>query len=1088
MSFITQLALRRRPVTILVMLLLFALGVYSYINLQRELFPEISFPNIAVNAFYANSDPETLMRDVTEPIEDAISGIDGLRETRSNSTESRLNLLATFNFGSDMKEAEREIESAINGANLPDDVVVFVTRLSTDVFPVIQFTVSGDEDIPSLQRLVADVINPRLSRIEGVGTIWTLGEVEEQVIVSVDSDKLKDLRLSSVQVADAITQNNISLPAGSINTRGAGYPVRTASKFGSIENIRELTVGFEQTDTGFPAVERALLSLLQASAGLEQTEAGFPQVPQGPQTGKRAIKVSDVAEVELTTADPQRISRANGKPGFTLAILKDPEANTAQVTEAVSAAMDEMMAEGVIPPNVEVLELANDGPRVRESLESLLREGTLGFLFAIAVVFIFLLNIRPSLLRGIALSLRPTAIIAISIPLSVLTGILLMSTFTDISLNFMSLAGLAIAVGRVVDDSIVVLENIYRHINLGESRFEAAINGTREVGAAIISSTLTTVVIFIPLAFIQGVVGEFFSPFAISVSLALLASTAVAITIVPVLCASLLKRGDVSGDVTDAGGQVDRDMLIQRIYTPMLRWSLRYKFITVAIAIIVTVSSLGLIAVIPITFFPASTPEYLTINIELPVGTSVERTYMEALAVEEAIKPYVERGWVTLYQTTIGGRAEEFDSGAAGGFHLAGAFVRLSEDVPDDIEDIVRRSLPDRGEDVSITVSGIVAGPAQGDLEVNITGPNFNEISDVSRRLEERLANVEGIVNVGSTVSEGKDEVVIKVNPSRAGEYSLTTTAVGLQVNQFIVGRTLTDVDIAGKTVDIVIRGDRDDVDDIEKLKNLQIESPVGPVKLGVIADIGIEKSPLSIFRFDSERSALITGDIIAENTRAVGVLVQQEIDSLENVPPGVKIVSGGIFEQINEGFQDVFVAMAVGVVLVYLVMVASLGALRTPFIIVLSLPLAVVGALLALLITGRTLSLSALMGFLLLVGIVVTNAIVFLTFVEQLRERGYDVYDAIIEGGRVRLRPILMTAFTTTFALFPLALSQTDSGIIGAELATVVIGGLVSSTFLTLIVVPAVYWIFNVSIPSGYARISNMFRRTPSAGAAAAD
>ena len=1065
MSFITRLALRRRPVTVLIMLMLFALGVYSYINLQRELFPEIAFPNIAVNAFYANSDPETLMRDVTEPIEDSISGIDGLQEIRSNSTESRLNLLATFNFGTDMKEAEREIESAVNAANIPDDVVVLVTRLSTDVFPVIQFTVSGDEDIPSLQRLVADVINPRLSRIEGVGTIWTLGEVEEQVVVSVDSDKLKDLRLSSVQVADAITQNNVSLPAGSVNTRGAGYPIRTASKFGSIENIRQLTVGFEQTDTG------------------------IQQAPQlGPQTGKRAIKVADVADVELTTADPQRISRANGKPGFTLAILKDPEANTAEVTEAVSAAMDEMMAEGVIPPNVEVLELANDGPRVRESLESLLREGTIGFLFAVATVFIFLLNIRPSLLRGIALSLRPTAIIAVSIPLSLLTGVLLLSVTTDISLNFMSLAGLAIAVGRVVDDSIVVLENVYRHINLGESRFEAAINGTREVGAAIISSTLTTVVIFIPLAFIQGVVGEFFSPFAISVSLALLASTAVAITIVPVLCASLLKRGDVSGDAADTGTQVDRDMLIQRIYTPMLRWSLRYKFLTVAIAIIVTVSSLGLITVIPITFFPETTPEYLTVNIELPVGSSVERTYQEALAVEDALVPYVERGWITLYQTTIGGRAEEFDSGAAGGFHLAGAFVRLADDVPEDIEDIVRKALPDRGEDVSITVSGIAAGPAQGDMEVNITGPNFNEIADVSRRLEERLANIEGIVNVGSTVSDGKDEVVIRVNPAKAGEYSLTTTAVGLQVNQFIVGRELSEMDIAGKTVDIVIRGDRDDVDDIEKLKNLLIESPAGPVKLGVIADIGIEKSPLSIFRFDSERSALITGNIIAEDTRAVGVLVQQEIDNLENLPPGVKIVSGGIFEQINEGFQDVFVAMAIGVVLVYLVMVASLGALRTPFIIVLSLPLAVVGALLALLITGRTLSLSALMGFLLLVGIVVTNAIVLLTFVEQLRERGYDVYDALIEGGRVRLRPILMTAFTTTFALLPLAASETDSGIIGAELATVVIGGLVSSTFLTLIVVPSVYWIFNVSIPSFYAYIGNLLRRSPSAGSAAAD
>ena len=1054
MSFITRLALRRRPVTVLIMIMLFGLGVYSYINLQRELFPDISFPNVAVNVFSANSDPETMMRDVSEPIEEAIAGLGGLREVSSVSTESRVNLLATFDFGTDMDDAEREVESAVNGTNLPDDVVVIVSRLTPDAFPVIQFTVSGDEDIPSLQRLVNDVINPRLRRVDGVGAMYTLGEVEEQVIVSVDADKLKDLRLSSVQVADAITQNNISLPAGSINTRGTGYPVRTANEFGSLEDIRQLTVGFEQTEAGFP---------------------------QAPQTGKRPIKVSDVADVELTTADPQRISRANGKPGLILAIVKDPDSNTADVTDAVSIEMDALIEEGVIPPHVEVLELSNDGPQVRESLDSLLREGTIGFLFAVAVVFIFLLNIRPSLMRGIALSLRPTAIIAISIPLSILTGVLLLSLTTDISLNFMSLAGLAIAVGRVVDDSIVVLENIYRHIHLGESRYEAAISGTQEVGAAIISSTLTTVVIFVPLAFIPGIVGEFFSPFAISVSLALLASTVVAITIVPVLAASLLRRGDFDDDQVSGTGPADRQSMIQRIYSPMLLWAIRYKFLTVAIAIIVTVASLGLITIIPITFFPATTPEYLTINIELPVGTSVERTYEEALAMEESLIPFVERGYMTLYQTTVGSRAEQFESGAAGGFHLAGAFVRLSEDVPENIEDIVREALPDRGEDVTLTVSGISGGPAQGGLDVRVIGPDFNEITDVSRRLEERFNQLDGIVNLSSTVSEGKDEVVISVDPTKAGEYSLTTAAVGLQVNQFIVGRQISEIDITGKTVDIVIRGDRADVEDIDKLKELRIESPAGPVKLGLIANIGIRKAPLSIFRFEGERSARITGEIVAEDARAVGVEVDRIIATLEDVPPGISIDSGGFFEQINEGFQDVFVAMAIGVVLVYLVMVGSLGALRTPFIIVLSLPLAIVGALLALLITDRTLSLSAMMGFLLLVGIVVTNAIVLLTFVEQLRERGYDVFDALVEGGRVRLRPILMTAFTTTFALLPLAASETDSGIIGAELATVVIGGLVSSTFLTLIVVPAMYWIFNVSLPSFYAYIGRLISRNPS-------
>ena len=322
MSFITRLALRRRPVTVLIMIMLFGLGVYSYINLQRELFPDISFPNVAVNVFSANSDPETMMRDVSEPIEEAIAGLGGLREVSSVSTESRVNLLATFDFGTDMDDAEREVESAVNGTDLPDDVVVIVSRLTPDAFPVIQFTVSGDEDIPSLQRLVNDVINPSPQTRR-----WRRSDLHVRRNRRA-GHRLCGCRqaqgpasLSSVQVSNAITQNNISLPAGSITTRGTGYPVRTANEFGSLEDIRQLTVGFEQTDTAFP---------------------------QGPQTGKRSIKVSDVADVELTTADPQRISRANGKPGLILAIVKDPDSNTADVTDAVSIAMDAIIDEGAL--------------------------------------------------------------------------------------------------------------------------------------------------------------------------------------------------------------------------------------------------------------------------------------------------------------------------------------------------------------------------------------------------------------------------------------------------------------------------------------------------------------------------------------------------------------------------------------------------------------------------------------------------------------------------------------------------------------------------------------------------------------------
>ncbi|MXY46349.1 MAG: efflux RND transporter permease subunit [Chloroflexi bacterium] len=1052
MSFITRLALSRQSVTILSIILVFAAGIYTYTNMQRELFPAIEFPNIFIVSVLPNSDPETVMREITVPIEDAITGMTGLNEIQSTSTDTQSVTIATFDFDVDMDEAKRDLESAINGITLPDDAFTTVNRINSDVFPVMQFTMSGDADIVTLQRIADDIIVPRLSQVDGVADVSVLGRSYEQIDVYVDAEKVEDFGISLGAISDAISNNNTNLPAGNIDTRGTTYTVRSDGRFGSLQDLRDLTVGFEQTGAASPQGQSPL--------------------------GKRPIFLSDVAEIELTTSRQQTITRTNGNPALGIIVIKDPDANTVDVTEAATAVMDEILEFGVLPEYVEIGELSNDGPIVRESLDNLLREGTLGFVFAVLVVFLFLLNISPSFFRGVALALRPTAIMAVSIPLSVITGVLLMS-FTDISLNFMSLAGLAIAVGRVVDDSIVVLENMYRHIEAGEERVSAALSATREVGAAIISSTLTTVAVFIPLAFIPGIVGEFFSPFAISVSLALLASTLVAITAVPVLGAVLLRQGDIAS----VGGSTASARFMQRLYLPVLRWSLGHKFVTIVLAILTVAGSLGLLTIIPITFFPSTTPEYLTVDIELPIGSTAARAYEEALAVEEVLDEFTQQGIISVYRTTLGASSDEFgNSGGAEGFHLTGIFIRLAdpESAPEDIVDRLREAMPNRGDDVSITVQGLSEGPPSEQLEINIIGNDFNDIAAVSREIEAKLTDIDSIINIASSISTGREEVVVDVDPIRAGEYGLNALFVGSQVTQYVTGREVSEMDIGGDTLGIVLRGKREYVDDIEKLRNLPIESQFGQVKLGAIADIAIKTAPLSISRFDNDRSATITGVITAADTQAVGVEVRRAIASVQ-APPGVEVKVGGIFEQINEGFQDIFVAMAVGIVLVYLVMVATLGALRTPFIIVLSLPLAIVGAFVALLVTGRTLSLSAMMGFLLLVGIVVTNAIVLLTFVEQLRARGYSVYDALIQGGRVRLRPILMTAFTTTFALIPLALSTTQSGIIGAELATVVIGGLVSSTFLTLLVIPSVYWIFNVSIPALFARIGSLIRHTSS-------
>ena len=1043
MSLLTRLALSRRPVTVLVIILVLVGGVLTFNNLQRELFPEIEFPNILIITSYPSANPEAVERDVSEPIENSISGIAGLKEIKSTSSENRSLVIATFEFGEDMEEAERTIEGNVGSIRFPDGVEdSIITRISSDTFPVLQLSVVGDRDVPSLQRIVDDLILPAIKRVDGVFRVDVAGNIDEQVIVSVDSDKLEDFGLSLFQVSSAISDNNVSIPAGNIDQRGVSFFVRTANEYGSLKEIRELVVGFEGG------------------------------VPSG-----RPVRLSEVADVALGTDDATTISRTNGKPSLGIIVIKSPDANTVEVTEEIGERLEAIKA--VLPEDVEIITIFDNGPEITEQLTTVQREGALGFVFAVLVVFVFLLNLRPTILKGIVFTLRPTIIIGFTIPLSILSAVIMMGA-VDLSLNFMSLAGLAIAVGRVVDDSIVVLENMYRHIQMGEDRFEAAYTATKEVAGAIVSSTLTTIVVFVPLAFIQGLVGEFFTPFTMAVSFSLIGSTVVALTAVPVLGVILLRKGDFPEiDQQGATGPSDApDTLMQRIYSPILLWALSHKWQTISASLLAIVASLGLIAIIPVTFFPTPEPEFLTITIELPSGTGVRRTFQEVLAIEKGLAELVEEGTVKFYQTTIGATGDIFGPGSStGGLNSASMVVALEEDQPEGITERIRSMFPGSDE-VDVSVVEQTNGPPSEGLELTVTGSNFSDVTAATRDLEEAVKQIEGLVNVTSDISEARNEVVVDVNPEEAAKYGLTTAAVGMQVNQFIVGRTITEVDLEGVTMGVVIRGDPRDVDDIDKLKSLTVEGPLGRVALGSISRIAVEKGPVSISRFDNERAATITGEIRATDTRGVGAEVARVVEGV-TLPPGVQVQSGGIFQQITEGFQDVFLSMALGIVLVYLVMVASLGSLRNPFVIVMSLPLAVVGALLALVITGRTLSLSSLMGFLLLIGVVVTNAIVLITFVQQLREQGLDVYEALVEGARVRLRPILMTAFTTTFALLPLAVSTSgEGGIIGADMATVVIGGLFSSTVLTLIFVPVLYSIMHESLPAFFGSVGRALRR----------
>ena len=1026
MNFLTTMALRRPTVAILAIVLVLVSGVLAYRSMQVELFPQIEFPLVTVFASYPSAGPDAVVRDVTEPIERAIAGADGLEGVRSDSSEGRAAVFARYRYGTDMAAAETHVQNAVSGLTFPQGVEPpTVGRFNPEAFPVIEFGVVSDRPLLEVQGLVEDLIVPEIEKLEGVLEVELLGGVERNVAVTADLAALEANGVSLFQVSSALRENNVTLPAGLLFDGTQAVIAKTTHSLDSVEELNNLVVGSN---------------------------------PSGP------VRLADVATVALGQGRPSSISRTNGKPGLAVSVLKDADANTLDVTTAVNDLLGSIDG---IPDDVNLIVVADQGPEIERQIDTLVQEGTFGFLFAVSVVFAFMLTIRPTFIRGMFNTIRPTVVIGLSIPLSVFTGILLMF-WQDMTLNFMTLGGLAISVGRVVDDSIVVLENVYRHIQAGRERWRAALEATAEVTPAIFASTLTTVVVFVPLAFIGGLVGAFFLPFALTVTFALLASLLVALTAVPVLGALLVRPGDLPEAAGDEGDLPLQETALQRLYLRILRWVLDHRIATLASAGAVTVASLGLLTVIPVNLFGSEDERLLEIQLSLPPGSGVQQTVAATTEIEARLSQISD-----VYNATIGGT--DFGPGGGGPSSLAQVafFARLSDDAPDNIAETLRSELdrPDR----TVRVSEIADGPPAAGIDIAVTGPDYDAIAAVTAQLASSVAAIDGVVNMESGVAQARLELAIEVDPEKAGPLGLTTQQVGRQLSQYLTGRQVTTINVDGETLDVVLSGNPAASPD--QLRSLLIVGAAGPVPLSAVAEPVLREGPVTISRTDGERSAGITADIVSDDAQAVGVQVDEAIAALD-LPPGVTVTSGGIFADIAEGFQAIFISMAVGLVLVYLVMVAGLGSLRNPFVIVLTLPLAIVGVMVALVITDRALGLAAMMGLLLLIGIVVTNSIVLITFVEQQRARGLAVYDALISGARVRLRPILMTAITTSFALLPLAVQTEGGGLISAELATVVIGGLTSSTVLTLLVLPIVYLIFNESIPNLIGRIVH---RTPS-------
>ena len=745
-----------------------------------------------------------MVRDVTDPIERAISGADGLETVQSTSSEGNTAVFATFKYGTDMAAAEAFIENALNGVNFPaavDDPTV--GRFDPDAFPVIQFGVVSDRPLVEVQALVQDLIIPEIEDIEGVTQVQLVGDVDRNFIVTADLEKMSANGISLFQVSSALRDNNVTLPAGLLFDGTQAVIAKTTHSLESVEDLRNLVVGVNE---------------------------------DGP------VRLSDVADVTFGAGRTSSISRTNGKPGLSVSVSKEPESNTVDVTNGVNDVIANLDG---IPDDVDVIVVTDQGPEIQGQIDNLVREGTFGFLFAVSVVFAFMLTIRPTVVRGFFNTLRPTVVIGLSIPLSVFTGILLMN-WQDMTLNFMTLGGLAISVGRVVDDSIVVLENVYRHIQGGRERWRAALEATREVGPAIFASTMTTVVVFVPLAFIQGLVGSFFLPFALTVSFALIASLLVALTAVPVLGAFLLRPGDLPEGAGDEGDLPQQDTWLQRTYLTVLKWALGHRVVTLLAAAVITVGSLGLMATIPVNLFGGDGDRFLQIQLSLPPGSSVEQTVEAVTEIETRVDELSD-----VYTVIIGG-GDFTGPGEAGGpmgLQQASFFIRLSGDAPEGIAETLRDEFEKPGR--TLRISEIADGPPAGGVEIFVTGPNYNHISDVTEELAASIGAIEGIVNLESDVAEARPEVAIEVDPEKAGSIGLTTRQVGLQISQYTIGQRVTSINVDGEAVDVVLTGDPRSTGSVDQLGSLVIVGPGGAAPLGDLAEPVLREGPVSISRTD---------------------------------------------------------------------------------------------------------------------------------------------------------------------------------------------------------------------------------------------
>jgi len=1024
MRAVIATAIRRRVTVVMAALAVLAFGYVGYSRLSLELFPNITYPSLTVQTDFPDTAPQEVENLLTRPVEEAVGVLRGLQTIHSVSRPGVSEVTLEFDWGTDMDLMSMEVRDKLDRIVLPEGAETpIVLRYDPSLDPVMRLAYSGG-DLTAMRRFAERRIKPDFETIKGVAAATLKGGFEDEVHVDVDQDRLAALGISMERIRQAVETSNVNLPGGLLRGRNSQYLIRTMGEFTSVRDIGRLIIS---------------------------------------RPGEPTVRLSDVASVHMGTQQREEIARVNGKECVEIDIYKEGDANTVTAAGAVRERIAHW--QNKLPAGQSIVVLFDQSHFIRRSIREVRDSALLGGVLAVLVLFLFLRE------------LRSTFVIATSIPLSVVATFVLMYRM-NISLNIMSLGGLTLGIGMLVDSSIVVLEAIHRRRRRGEPLARAALEGTQEVGAAVTASTLTTVAVFLPIVFVEGIAGQLFRDQALTVTVSLLASLVVAITVVPMLSAlgGSVRRVDFErrdgeveisgGDEAVAGSSMGVQTLggLSRRYDQLVRSAIARRSLTLPVAFALFLVALVSVRFLGTELIPSLNEGEYYAEINMPQGTSLKATDRVVRQVEAAAGA---DSTILRYYSTVGSRL------VSGGLSLNTKSENLAQ------VNVTMKNRANDAEEASSeerlrrTLSGIpdvdarFGTPAYFSLntpvEVVVYGDNLDALRDYSIDLASRFHSVRGLVDIRSSLEAGNPEIQVVFNRARIASMGLDLGTLSASLRDRVQGAVPTRFKEKDRLIDVRIRNEEGDRRSVDDVRNLVLPGPNGkPIRLMAVADVRAARGPAEIHRLQQQRAAVITANIDGRN---LGDVVRDVRSLLASYPPaaGMTVEIGGQNREMQVSFRSLRFALILAIFLVYLVMAATFESFIHPFIVLFTIPLAIVGVVAGLYATGTAISVIVLIGTVMLVGIVVNNAIVLIDAINRLRRAGVSKVEAVVRASHTRLRPILMTTLTTVLGLLPMAIPWGEGSELRAPLAITVASGLTLSTLLTLVVIPAAY----MAVPS---------------------